>query len=263
MPKLFPVAAATCAAILLVGVAHGQSPRTLEPPSPASGGSTLWSGVYTNEQAMRGKENYEKFCFRCHKRDLSGNDDAGANTAPALVGERFVLQWADHTAVKIFTKLKTEMPPVYSEAVSDDIKIDILAYILKSNGFPAGSRELTTDRSVLEAIRFVPRNGDAVHREPRDLLPVQSVGCLTSEGSGWTLTRGSDAVLDEEPRSAPPADASSPLGARRYVLIGVNRFTPKSYLGQKVEVRGLITTASADKLIHLTSLKAVAPTCAS
>ena len=37
---------------------------------------TIWSGVYTEAQAARGKAEYDRACRRCHASNLDGIQDA-------------------------------------------------------------------------------------------------------------------------------------------------------------------------------------------
>jgi hypothetical protein len=46
------------------------------------------------------------------------------------------------------------MPQTNPGALSPDQYSDILAFVLKSNGFPAGPRELSKRSEYLNAIRF-------------------------------------------------------------------------------------------------------------
>jgi mono/diheme cytochrome c family protein len=247
-------ASAIAAALMFLLDANGQAQGANSATTPTS---ALWAGVYTNEQAARGKEQYEQYCLRCHKRDLSGNGDERTE-APALVGARFSSQWTDRGLSAVFKKMQVEMPPVYSEVVGDDVKIDILAYILKSNGFPAGDKDLTTDTTALDAIRIVPRNAERLSKEPRDFFVVRVEGCLTLDSKQrWALTRATAPVLAEAASAAPVS-----AGDREYVLIGAKGFNADSLRDHRVAVQGLIATASSDRLIHLTRLTNVDTTCA-
>ena len=41
---------------------------------PASGERKIWDGVYTDEQAARGKPRFEASCIRCHNNELIGSE---------------------------------------------------------------------------------------------------------------------------------------------------------------------------------------------
>lgn len=116
--------------------------------------STVLDGVYTTEQAERGRRAYRQFCTYCHHDDLLGGEDLKV-VPPALVGLAFTEQWVGKTVGGYFNKVSGTMPwertpltaPVYA---------DIVAYIFKENGYPAGTQELPVDAARLDAIQIVP-----------------------------------------------------------------------------------------------------------
>jgi mono/diheme cytochrome c family protein len=223
-------------------------------------------GVYTAEQAARGQEAYERYCFRCHKRDLTGSfgDDANENNKfPALIGGSFVFHWENGPISRLFSKMQIEMPPVYSEVLPDEMKLDILTYILKRNGFPSGSAELRNDRALLDTIVLTRK--DEAKFEARNFALVRSVGCLTSgPNHTWMLTRAAPpAVTDQARAVGTPSNASSqtPLGTETYMLVSVNAFKPDTMIGQKVEARGLVNRTPEEKLIDVTSLETLSAVC--
>jgi hypothetical protein len=55
----------------------------------------------------------------------------------------------------LFRRIRDSMPGWDIDSVSPVEKIDIVAYILKSNGYPAGREELTLDIPALKQMRFV------------------------------------------------------------------------------------------------------------
>ena len=52
---------------------------------------SVWDGVYSEEQAARGKDEYEYNCGNCHIHDLSGDS---IKDVPALAGPDFMAKWA-------------------------------------------------------------------------------------------------------------------------------------------------------------------------
>src|SRR5438105_15921778 len=65
-------------------VAHSQAG-----PARRQGQRTIWDGVYTEEQAARGRLNYQQSCGQCHSDNLTGGGDG----EPPLVGVSFMSQW--------------------------------------------------------------------------------------------------------------------------------------------------------------------------
>lgn len=116
----------------------------------AGQGRTVWDGVYTEGQARRGAEAYERSCAECHGADLGGGD-----MAPGLVGVEFVYNWHGFSARDLFERLRVSMPPDRPGRVSRGEKADILAFIFEANGMPAGDAELAARAAPLGAIQFL------------------------------------------------------------------------------------------------------------
>ena len=220
------------------------------------GESRIWNGVYSAAQAARGKDHFEKSCSNCHNLDLNGSV-----RAPALRGEHFMSDWGGASANTLFIKLRDSMPATYPDTVSEAIKIDILAYLLQANGFPAGREELPLDQKELEDILIV---GKGDHTIPNFTL-VRLVGCLSrGTGKNWTLTRTSEPVntKDDVPTPAALQDAEAKsLGTGSFDLVGTGAFQPESHQGRKVEARGLLYRDSKRSLLNLTSLQDAGGSC--
>src|SRR5437899_7315186 len=106
-------------------------------------------GVYTQEQANRGKAAYTEQCAGCHGAALSGGDET-----PALTGEKFMANWRNHSVDEIFERVRVSMPPDKPGSLSRQKNADILAYIFSANKLPAGGAELGTQSDALKLIRF-------------------------------------------------------------------------------------------------------------
>ena len=116
-------------------------------------GMSVWDGVFTEEQAARGKDEYTKECAQCHLDDLLGD-----GVAPAMVGEAFQFRWSDLSVGDLFVAIRTTMPQGAPASLNLQEYSDILSYVLQVNGFPAGDTQLPTDVSELEQI--------IIHEEP-------------------------------------------------------------------------------------------------
>lgn len=115
---------------------------------------SVWDGVYTQDQANRGKVLYGQQCASCHGSALDGS-----GTAPPLTGADFKGNWNGQSADDLFEKIQTSMPADQPGKLSREQNADILAFLLMSNGFPAGSKDLPTDAAVLAKIRFEASKG--------------------------------------------------------------------------------------------------------
>lgn len=135
---------------VLVGVPLSVSVRTSHASARLAQERTTWDSVFTLEQAERGAVAYAKECARCHAAGLEG-----ADAAPALAGSAFQGAWngqlLDMLHERIHTAMPTDTPGVYSK----QLVTDVIAHMLKMNGFPAGSRDLTHADGALHGIRFV------------------------------------------------------------------------------------------------------------
>jgi mono/diheme cytochrome c family protein len=113
----------------------------------------IWDGIYTAEQAARGKPRFEASCSRCHNIELVGSE-----RGPALKGAAFLNKYDNDNLGSLYTLIRDTMPRDGGAAVvSDEVKIDILSYILSRNDIPAGPDALKLDQNLLESIKIAKR----------------------------------------------------------------------------------------------------------
>ncbi len=110
---------------------------------------SVTAGVYTDEQATRGAEVYNKECSSCHGAGLEGD-----GFAPALSGTEFLSNWNGTTLGDLFDRIRISMPPGNPSSVPAQGKADIVAHLLKSNKYPAGTTEIVKDLEPLKLIKF-------------------------------------------------------------------------------------------------------------
>ena len=145
-PMKLKVAAAI---ILMVWAASLMQNVRAEQAAATAGGGSTWSGVYTDDQAKQGQGTYVKTCAECHGEDLGGD-----GFAPSLKGPEFMNNWNGLTVGELFERIRVSMPPSNPNSVSAKEKADIVAHLLKQNGFPAGKSELPSTTDALKAIKF-------------------------------------------------------------------------------------------------------------
>ena len=116
-----------------------------------SAGATVWTGVYNAAQAKRGEASSIQKCVICHGEELLGGE------APGLVGPDFLGHWYTQSAWDLFDRIKTTMPATTPGTLSAQESADLLAYMLSVNGFPAGEKELPSDKAALSQIRITER----------------------------------------------------------------------------------------------------------
>jgi mono/diheme cytochrome c family protein len=114
--------------------------------------STTWQGVYSSDEAAKGKSKYTEYCAGCHMDDLSGG-----GPAPALTGDAFLAQNEKRTVADLFTRIKTTMPPDQPEQLGDDTYLQLVAFLLQQAGFPAGPAALPTQLEALQQIKITPK----------------------------------------------------------------------------------------------------------
>ena len=79
------------------------------------------------------------------------------------------------------------------------------------------------------------------------------------------VTHGNDPVVSKTQATSSVALTTAeakPLGNRRYELLGVRFFSPSSYKGNKVAVKGVLITNANETRLNITSLQRLAATCA-
>lgn len=216
---------------------------------------TVADGVYTDAQAARGATAYDAACAGCHRADLGGA------SGPALREERFARQFAGKDLKALFTKTATTMPRGAPGSLGDAVYLDVVAHLLKENGFPSGSRELTAD--ALDGIRVLagrPKPLPAVG----DFSYVEVIGCLTpGPQHSWMLTQGSEPAAAAPPSSepSPPATGAKVLGTQTFHLVDAMAYAPDAHKNQKVYVRGLLIKLPGEQRMTISALETVSPVC--
>src|SRR4051812_28853398 len=217
--------------------------------------ATVADGIYTDAQAARGAAVYDASCAGCHRADLGGG------SGPALRDERFARQFAGKDLKTLYTKTATTMPRGAPGSLGDNVYLDIIAHLLKENGFRPGSHELTADG--LDAVRVVagqPKPPPAIG----DFSYVDVFGCLTAgAGRTWTLTKASEPIV-AVPAPPPGSSATAPpnaVGTQTFHLVDAIAYAPAAYAHQKVHVRGLLIRLTGEQRIAISSLEMVSASC--
>jgi S-disulfanyl-L-cysteine oxidoreductase SoxD len=246
MPSL--LAASGAAALLAVTLAAAQGP-VADKSSPYK----IWQGVYTMAQAERGKHVFHSRCAHCHLEDLTGGD------GPALVGGNFGRNWGSRHLDRLYTKIREKMPPGEEFLVTDAEKIDIVAFMLNMNGFPAGDKELTRDAAALASIQIVGQKGP----EPAPTgAMVEAVGCLVPDGPNWKLTNSTDPSIStmDDVRADAKAAVGKPAGTSTIQLLDVFP-KPDAHKGHKMMAKGLLIRNPTDMNVNVLAMEMVSPTC--
>jgi mono/diheme cytochrome c family protein len=207
---------------------------------------TVWDGVYAEAQAARGAMAFGQSCAGCHALAAQGR-------AP-LVGDAFWKSFAQKSVGDVLEFVSTYMPNGKPGSLTEPTYRDIVALMLKSNGFPAGTMELAPDTIV--GVQIVPKDGST--ELPANAL-ARVIGCLTKSGADWVVTSATTPERAERVATG-SEDATRPLGSRKIPLKFV--VTKLDGLaGSRVAVSGLLIGEGGMDGINVTTVTRVAPKC--
>ena len=99
--------------------------------------------IYTDDQAERGALVYEKSCGICHQPEQ-------------FKGAVFMDAWGGQPVDALYTLIRTTMPYDNPSRLSRRQYAEILAYIFKLNGMPAGETKLPSNIRKLKKITIEP-----------------------------------------------------------------------------------------------------------
>lgn len=241
-----PVLVATSAA-LLVGLSWSAAPRAqAELPK-------IWTGIYTEAQANRGRDVFNNRCAHCHDEHLTGGD------GPSLVAAHFNRNWGSRTVERLFKKIKDRMPPGEVFIATDQEKLDITSYLLMMNGFPAGPKDLPMDMPELSAILIVGKEGP--QPAPTGAM-VEVLGCLLAEGSDYAIGNATEPVVStmDDPAADATAAQTRSLGSGKVTLLDVYP-KPDAHKGHKMLAKGLLIRNGASLRLNVLAIDMVSETC--
>jgi mono/diheme cytochrome c family protein len=208
---------------------------------------TVWDGVYTEAQASRGATAYGQSCAGCHALAAEGK-------AP-LVGDPFWKSFAQKSVGDLLEFVSTYMPNGTPGSLSKSAYEDIVALLLQSNGFPAGTAELGPN--TVGDVQIVAKDGGT--ELPANAL-VRVVGCLARSGPDWVVTSATSPERAERVARIGEEDSTRPLGSRRMALkFVVTRLD--ALVGSRISVTGLLIGADGVDGLNVTTVNRVAPKC--
>ncbi len=95
------------------------------------------TALYDAAQVESGRWDYSQHCSVCHGAQLQGTG------APGLSGTPFVAQWNGKALKTFYDYVHDQMPLGQAGTLDGQQYADIVAFILASNGLPAGTEALT------------------------------------------------------------------------------------------------------------------------
>jgi S-disulfanyl-L-cysteine oxidoreductase SoxD len=144
---MFGAVTVACTAIQLAAMPVGTT-RARHSLRPGS----VWDSVFTLAQAGRGEITYRATCASCH-----GDSLAGINDAPALTGPDFHKTHDGNALSSLFNRISNDMPSDNPGSLAGPQVADVVAFLLRYNGYPAGKVELAAAADSLRQIRFLPK----------------------------------------------------------------------------------------------------------
>jgi mono/diheme cytochrome c family protein len=221
----------------LVVLVHAQAPRTVQ------------DGVFADAQAARGQSLYAQRCADCHGPALNGA------LAPPLAGEAFIDKWRTEPLSALFIKIRYTMPPAAPAALTSAQAADLVAHILQTNGFPAGTTEFPAADAETSAIGWpAPRAASAAR--PPSATPVRT---YPPAGNLAQLMRGvffpsSNLIFTVQTRD-PAAPVPPPSPAAQGAGFSVFEWGMGIYTGWPVIENAAVALADASPLMLTPGLR--------
>jgi hypothetical protein len=120
----------------------GAAGLTRSQDAPAEMTKSSMSGVFTAPQAESGQGVYESTCL------------GGCHSLSSHRGVAFRKRWEGHPVFELFQLISEEMPKDDPGSLSPEQSLQLVAYLLKLNGVPAGTEALSTDPAALKKIKI-------------------------------------------------------------------------------------------------------------
>ncbi len=116
----------------------------LSVPTPVSAQDRPTPPTFTTEQADRGQAAYLHNCQDCHGSALDNGEFGG----PPLKGGYFRTRWGTGSVAALSGYVSVTMPPDRPGQLSRQTYTDLVAFILSSNGYSAGDKELPSEQNA-------------------------------------------------------------------------------------------------------------------
>jgi len=127
---------------------------TLDPALPVL---SIWDGIYTQEQADKGRAVFNSPCGLCHGSRLNGApDDQDMRPAPPLARANFLRVWDGRSLGMLYSYSRMTMPQSNPGFLPDEDYLAIIAHMLATTGVPPGDTPLSMEIKDLGRIRIGP-----------------------------------------------------------------------------------------------------------
>lgn len=129
--------------ILLFLFSAGTAPVVAQDGGPTSPERTTRDAVFSAAQAERGRGVYARVCAECHTRsEFSREEGVQGN-------------WQGRTFFSVFQEIRSSMPEDNPAGLPRQDYLDVLAYLLRQYGYPAGESDLPATDEGMQSIRIV------------------------------------------------------------------------------------------------------------
>ncbi|HEX5110140.1 MAG TPA: cytochrome c [Vicinamibacterales bacterium] len=207
---------------------------------------TVQDGVFSNAQASRGQALYTQRCAGCHGAALTGGQ------APPLEGAEFRFKWRKELLSALFIKIRYTMPP----NAADEAKLtpeqgaDLVAHVLKSNGFPAGTADFPAADATASTIGWPPAPaGERPSTTAARYVPAATLNQLM-RGVFFPNSNLIFTVQELEPEKLPPQPPSSKPGG-----LTIFEWGQQIYTGWPVVENAAASLADASTLMLVPGLR--------
>jgi mono/diheme cytochrome c family protein len=212
---------------------------------------SVWDGVYSAAQAAQGEKQYQQICQRCHGTDTRAGEEV------SLWGDEFWKSWREDTVDNLYHYISANMPNDEPATLKTEQYLDVIAYLLKKNGLPAGETKLTVANAAGAHI-YAKEGPGALPAETM----VELVGCLAKLDKGWQLVNSSHParvkskqVLRAANEKAEPL-AGGPAMPLKFVMTKLD-----SYVGKVMTVRGMLIGEGGQEGINVMTTQPSTDAC--
>jgi mono/diheme cytochrome c family protein len=222
---------------------------------------TVLDGVYSPAQMTRGRNMYGRHCKGCHLDNLLGD-----GVDPPLTSSLFIDAWREDYLASLFDFVSTRMPRgrnVVPGSLKTQEYLDIVAYILSYNEYPAGTTDLKLED--LSAVMLVGTDG------PAPLPPsamMRTVGCFEAVDDGWRLLQAATPARVRDPDETSPTEvarsAQLPEGTLEFRLNNVDQLKdiePAKAANRRVQIKGVLNGTGDTARIYVLSLADTGQPC--
>ena len=186
---------------------------------------TVQDGVFSDAQATRGQALYAQRCAGCHGPKLEGAQ------APALTGAAFAAKFRMEPLSALFIQIRYAMPPAPPTApptaapptappptpqradakaqLTNEQAADLVAYILKSSGFPAGKADFAGSDAINSKVAWPAAAAATAGSAPSS--PYRATGTINQLMRGIFFHNSNliFSIQEVEPSALPPPPPAS------------------------------------------------------